>query len=277
MGLRERILSGIRDRRRPASQRLAGGRQVAIEALKLGREMLVIPAQLWLALAELAGLVVLVTWRRLLAPLLDAGWKLIRALYRLALHHLTPARATAVVALAALAALVVSQWLDYRAISVGTNDYAGGFETVAPPPQVAQQQTGDAHSWLMVPIAGAALAALAGSLAGRPRLARLLILAGAAVIAIGVLRDAPHGLDEGAAAIAYEDAEAHLLDGFWLQLASGAALAVCGAILPHHLRGDASRVALRRGGRDRGSPTAQSRRARFASRAARRRVEGAST
>ena len=42
--------------------------------MKLGREMLVIPAQLWLAGAEIAGDFVLRVWRRALRPALVALW-----------------------------------------------------------------------------------------------------------------------------------------------------------------------------------------------------------
>jgi hypothetical protein len=42
---------------------------IGTELGKLGREMLVIPAQLWMLLAELAGTVALVAWRRIAWPL----------------------------------------------------------------------------------------------------------------------------------------------------------------------------------------------------------------
>lgn len=301
MGLRERISSGIRGRAKPASdpaaqeKRLAererrmaradrprrpaisaaGGsqalRSVAIEVLKLVREMLIIPAQLWMALAEVAGAIVLRAWLAAVRPLLIMLWAVTRVAYRLALRHVTPARATAVVALAAIVALAVSQWLDYRAVSVGTSDYAGGFDAVAPPPEVAHQQAGDAHAWVMLPIAAFAFVALAGSIAGRPRLARLLILAGAAAILISLANDAPKGLDEGSTAVAYESAEAHLLDGFWLQIVTGSVLIVCGAILPGYLSAQTARTPVRRGGRRR----LLSRAAGLRRRAAGRPVEGA--
>jgi hypothetical protein len=88
----------------------------------------------------------------------------------------------------------------------------------------------------MVPLAGAALAVLALALTGRPRAARLLIAVGLAAIAISVAVDAPKGLDEGEAAIAYQGAEARLLEGFWVQIAAGAVLIAGGLLLPRYLR-----------------------------------------
>ena len=45
---------------------------VGAELLKLVREMLVIPAQIWLAIAEVAGAAVLSAWRRIVLPGLGA-------------------------------------------------------------------------------------------------------------------------------------------------------------------------------------------------------------
>ena len=198
--------------------------------------MLVIPAQLWLAAAEIAGAVVLAAWRRILVPLLTALLALTRAAYRLALRHVTPARGVAAVCLVAIVSLAASQWLDYRSISVGTDAYSGDLEAVAPAPNVNSERAGDAHAWVMLPLAVAGLVVLALALAGRPRLGRLLIAVGVAAIAISVAVDAPKGLDEGQAAIAYEGAEARLLEGFWIQIAAGAVLIAGGLLLPRYLR-----------------------------------------
>jgi hypothetical protein len=207
-----------------------------LEVGKLVREVLVIPAQLFMAVAEIAGAAVLVVWRRVGWPLALAVWAALRALYRLALRHVTPARAVLAVALVATACLAASQWVDYRGISVGNDAYTGDLRLVAPPPEVERAEAGEAHAWVMVPLALAALAALVFSVAGRPRAARLLVPLGAAVIAIAVIVDVPKGLDEGTAAIAYEGASARLLEGFWLQIASAATLIACGLLLPRYLR-----------------------------------------
>ena len=64
----------------------------------------------------------------------------------------------------------------------------------------------------MVPLAAAGLLVLAFALAGRRRLARLLIPLGIVVLAISLIVDAPKGLDEGQAALAYQGAKACLLE-----------------------------------------------------------------
>jgi hypothetical protein len=227
-----------RPRTAAADARKATGAVVGIgvELLKLGREMLVIPAQLWLAVAEIAGIAVLFAWRRVVLPLLIALLALTGAAYRLALRHLTPARAVAAVCLAAIVALAASQWLDYRGISVGTDAYSGDLEAVAPAPDVDRERAGDAHAWAMLPLALAGAVVLAGALAGRARAAWLLTALGIAAIVIAVAIDAPQGLDEGTAAVAYQGAEARLLEGFWVQIAAGAVLIAGGLLLPRYLR-----------------------------------------
>ena len=216
--------------------KLAGAaRGGATELLKLVREMLVIPAQLWLALAEYVGLAALVVWRRALQPLLAAGLAALRGLYRLGLRHVRPVHGVIAVTLVAIVALAASQWVDYRGVSVGTAAYSGSVEVVAPAPEVARERAGEAHSWVMLPLAAAAAVVAVLAIRGRRRLARLLIPIGLAAIAIAIFADAPKGLDEGAAAISYEGAEARLLEGFWLQIAAGGVLVVCGLLLPRYL------------------------------------------
>ncbi len=237
----ERRIASVRKRLSESSGTAAGGPRTGArkgegsgpdrEAHGPGREMLVIAAQLWLAVAEIAGIAVLFGWRRALRPLLVAVLGLIRAAYRLALRHVTPARAVTAVCLVAIASLAASQWLTYRGISVGTDAYSGGVEAVAPAPEVDRQAAGDAHSWVMLPLALTGLAVLARALTGRPKAARLLVAVGIAAIAIAVAVDAPQGLDEGEATITYEGAEARLLEGFWLQIAAGAVLIATGLLL----------------------------------------------
>jgi hypothetical protein len=231
---------GSRPRRRSfaADARRVGGGAASIgtEVLKLAREMLVIPVQLWLAGAEIAGAFVLRVWLRAVRPALVAAWRFGGACLRFAARHVTPARAVAVVAIAACAALAASQWLDYRSVTVGVDAYAGEVGAVAPAPEIESEIAGDAHAWLMVPLAVAGLVAIGLALAGRRRAAVLLIPLGLAVVAIALIVDAPKGLDEGTAAVAYEDASANLLEGFWIQLAAAAVLIACGLLLPRYLR-----------------------------------------
>lgn len=250
MSLKERV--SRLSRGRPETDRKGENRAsarvaaIAVEVTKLGREMLVIPAQLWLRLAEVAGSAVLWAWRRIALPLLALALALISFLYRLALRHVTPARAVAVVALVAIGVLAASQWVDYRGVSVGNDAYAGSAGLVAPAPEVARERAGDAHSWVMVPLAAAGLIALALALSGRRRLARLLIPIGVAVIAIAILVDVPNGLDEGRAAVAYEGASAHLLEGFWLQIAAAVTMIATGLLLPGYLQPERATARTRR-------------------------------
>ncbi len=209
---------------------------VVLEVLKLGREMLVIPLQVWLAIAEVVGGVVLKVWLRVVLPALRLVWRALGALLHFAERHVTPARALTVVVAVAIAVLVAAQWRDYSAVSVGTDAYSGDVGAVAPPPEVSSTPTHDAHGWVMLIIAALAAVALLASLAKRRRLGTWLVLLGIAVLVVSLAIDAPKGLDEGDAAVAYESASATLLSGFWLQIASGAVLIACGLLLPRALR-----------------------------------------
>ena len=205
------------------------------ELLQLAREMVVIPAQLWLGLAETAGFAVLAVWERALLPATLAVLMAARAAYRAAQSRIKPVHGVAVVTAVAIVALAASQWTDYRGVVVGSDAYSPSFEVVAPAPEVAREQTGEAHAWVMVPLAAAAAAVFVLALRGRRRLARLLVPIGLAVIVIALVVDRPTGLDEGSAAINYEGAEARLLEGFWLQIAAGAVLIACGLLLPRYI------------------------------------------
>ncbi|MGH2954548.1 MAG: hypothetical protein ACRDK9_11150 [Solirubrobacterales bacterium] len=245
-------LSGGRDA--GPSRRLAGSAggflrslfAVVVELLRIAREMVVIPAQLWLAIAEAVGRVVLAAWD-LARPVLAAAIALAAAALRAGQRELTPVRAVGAVCLGALVALVASQWVDYRGIGVGTEGYAGSAGAVAPPPDVARERAGDAHAWAMLPLAAGGAVVLAVAIGGRWRAARLLVPLGLAVVAVSLLVDAPQGLDEGGAAVAYQGAEARLLEGFWAQLWAGAVIAGCGLLLLPVLRSAAGAAAGRRG------------------------------
>jgi hypothetical protein len=219
------------------ARKLGGGvTSVVTEVLKLGREMLVIPTELWLGAAEIAGAFVLKVWMRGLRPLLIGLWKFARAAVRLAERYVTPARAVVAVSLVAVGALAASQWLDYHSVTVGTDAYAGAVGAVAPAPEVESEIAGNAHGWVMVPLAVAALVVLTIALSGRRRAAVLLVPIGIAVIVIALVIDVPKGLDEGSAAVTYEGASANLLEGFWVQIAAAVVLIACGLLLPRYLR-----------------------------------------
>ena len=206
------------------------------EVLKLAREMLVIPAQLWLLAAEIVGAAVLRAWLSAVLPALRLAWGLLVATYGLCARQVTPRRAVAAVGIAAAAALIASQWLDYRSVSVGTPAYQGELDLIAPAPDVARDRAGEAHAWVMIPIAGLGAAGIWLALLGHLRAAWLAVAAGVGAIAIAVGIDAPTGLDVGPAAITSEGAAAQLLEGFWAQIASGAALAGAGLLSFAHGR-----------------------------------------
>jgi hypothetical protein len=205
------------------------------EGLGIVREMLAIPLQLWLAIAEPLGAAVLFVWERLVLPVAVMVTELARRALEWAEDEVTPARAAVAVALGATAALAASQFFDYREVTAGTPAYSG-VEAVAPAPPVSSDPTGAAHAWVMLPIAALALAVIVLATRGRWQLSRLLIPLGLIVIGVAILVDVPAGLDEGSAATEYQGAEASLLEGFWAQVAAGATLIVCGPLLASHLR-----------------------------------------
>jgi len=64
----------------------------------------------------------------------------------------TPQRAVAATIVAAAGALVVSQFIDYRGVEIGGAAYAG-LPDLAQPPAVAVRTAGEAHSYLLAPLA----------------------------------------------------------------------------------------------------------------------------
>jgi hypothetical protein len=211
---------------KPAAQKVFA---VLGEVLAIGQEMVRIPYGIWMRVAERAGALTLAAWR-FLWPLLIAAWKALGALVRWAERVVTPTRAAAAVLFVAIGVLVVSQFIDYTETRAGVPAYAG-VKDIAPAPQVSSDPTHDAHSWVVLALAAAALVILVLSLRGRWRLARMLVPIGLAVILISVFIDRPAGLDEGAAADLYEGAEASLLAGFWTQLVAGVVITLVAPIL----------------------------------------------
>jgi hypothetical protein len=259
-------------RRRPTAQEPAPRRDspawlVALvkgiaEVVAIAREMLAIPARMALRLAERLGLVVLAGWRFVL-PVLLAALALLRRALGVAQRQLTPARAIAAVAIAAACILIAAQFVDYREVRAGVPAYAE-VESVAPAPRVdgSAKTAGSAHAYLLVPLALAAVGLVAAAMLGRWRVARLLVVVGAAVVAVTLLVDLPKGLDEGQTAVQFEGAEARLLGAFWVQLAAGVVIGVCGVLLSSALRPGRARTRRslrlrRRGRRDRSAGGAE--------------------
>jgi hypothetical protein len=144
---------------------------------------------------------------------------------------LTPERAICVTIVAASACLAVSQFVDYRAVEIGQESYAG--LPAASPPTVDVKTAGQAHAYLLIPIAllAAALALVVMRNGKRRGLGRVVFFLGLLAVAVSLLVDLPAGLDVGAQASRFSGAKAVLYDGFYAQLAAAAGLMLGGALL----------------------------------------------
>ena len=141
----------------------------------------------------------------------------------------TPRRAIAGVVIASAACLIVAQFVDYRGVEVGQPGYAG--LVAASPPTVAGRTAGEAHSYLLVPVAF--LAAIVATLTMRSErrgLGRIVIALGALSVAVILLVDLPAGLDAGAQTSRFAGATAVLEDGFYAELAAAAGLLIGGLL-----------------------------------------------
>jgi hypothetical protein len=257
-GRRSKALKGLkrprlrvrakREERQPRKRRLRGAKaaeqraklvraskSVAVDAAGVARELLRWPARIWMTVAEALGKVVLAAWLRGILP----AWRVVVRALRVALafgeRHVTPARGLAVVALAATITLGASQFGNYRAVEVGKPAYSK-VEEVAQPPQVAKAMPRSAHGVWVFAIAVASLFVTVFAVWRNYRLARLLLFLGLAVVAISLFTDRPEGLRLGTAGEAYAGAQAVLLGAFWVQLVSGATLAIVGPLLAVQLR-----------------------------------------
>jgi hypothetical protein len=144
---------------------------------------------------------------------------------------LTPQRAICLTILAGAALLTVAQFVDYRAVEIGQPGYAG--LPAAEAPTVGAETAGEAHAYLLVP-----LAVLAGALAltalrneRRRGLGRIVFALGAVALAVALLVDLPAGLDASAESARFSGAEAVLYDGFYAEIAAAAGLMLGGALL----------------------------------------------
>lgn len=159
---------------------------------------------------------------------------------------LAPERAIGLAIVAAAICLAASQFVDYKAVEVGQAGYAG--LPAAEPPTVGVQTTGEAHSYLLLPVAALAVLFASPGLRfprrrdenGRiatefgpsaPRRGRVVFALGALALAVALLVDMPAGLDEGAQASRFSGATAVLEGGFHAEVASAAALMLTGLLL----------------------------------------------
>jgi hypothetical protein len=146
---------------------------------------------------------------------------------------LTPGRAAAAVLIAAGACLVASQFIDYRAVEIGQPGYTSirDVSDAATVPTVEAKTAGAAHAYLLVPIG--VLAMVIGALALRreaKRLGLLVVALGLLSLAVILLVDLPHGLDEGAQTSRFAGASAVLEDGFFAELAAAGGMVLAGLL-----------------------------------------------
>jgi hypothetical protein len=167
-------------------------------------------------------------------------------LLALAQRYATPERVLVLVIAAAGGLLIYSQFVAYRGVEVGQPDYSQ-VNTIAPPPQTDRIDAGEAHAYVLIPLAAiAVLLAVVALLTGRWRLGRLVSLIGLIGIAISLAIDLPKGLDAGTAGTAFAGAKATMTEGFYAQLACSAVLVLCGWVLSANLRDRAGVVEGRR-------------------------------
>jgi hypothetical protein len=142
----------------------------------------------------------------------------------------TPARAAAFLLVAAGLCLVASQFIDYRGVEIGQPGYAG-LPGVAQVPTVEVKTAGEAHAYLLVPVG--VLAAVLGALAlmrERRQLGLLVACLGVLALAVILLVDLPHGLDEGSQTSRFAGAKAVLEDGFFAELAAAGGMVLVGLL-----------------------------------------------
>ena len=156
----ERARESRASSRRPGLARAATGRASSGSSLAIAREMLRIPAGLYMRAAESGrARATLAAWRfvwPLLQALLAAGG---RASSRVAEREVTPAARRARRCRGAAVALAASQFADYRSVSIGTEQTTSGVEHGGPRPRGRRPRSaGSAHAWLGLPLGLAALA-----------------------------------------------------------------------------------------------------------------------
>lgn len=218
-------------RARGPAARLARGAAAAGRPLGRGLRALLAPLApyvsrgLFLCLRAVAalvdGLLGAVTWLRRRALALAA------ALGRWWRAHVTPARAAAAAAALAALALLAAQFLDYRDVVIGGEQFHGGVE----PPSLERMTGGEPTYYALAVLAVVALGLTWLALNGRPALARGVAAIGAAALIATLAVNLPQGLDTGALGEAYEGTEASLLAGFWIQLGASVLLTASGVAL----------------------------------------------
>jgi hypothetical protein len=145
-------------------------------------------------------------------------------------ERITPSRAAALAVIAAGACLVASQFIDYRAVEIGQPGYAG-LPEVARAPTTDARTAGAAHAYLLVPVGLLAVAlGLLGLRREAGRLGLLVAALGLLSLAVILLVDLPHGLDEGTQTSRFAGTSAVLEDGFYAELAAAGGMVLAGLL-----------------------------------------------
>jgi hypothetical protein len=179
---------------------------------------------------------------------------------------LTPARGICLLILGSAVCLVVSQFVTYSSVEIGQSAYAG--LTSATPPTVGAESAGEAHSYVLIPLALiAAIVATMMSRTERRGLSRIVVALGLLCIALILIIDLPAGLDAGAQSSRFSGATAVLESGFYAELAAAAGLLIGGLLyyarpcrIPINLSGRAASARRRRRRRRDSSPRRAARR-----------------
>jgi hypothetical protein len=226
------VLAGAAKRTRQVDRALARRIEKARPALvrRLGRERLRVRRAAKAVAKRLRPVVVAVL------RAFSRGERLLRRLTALSARAatrgsaaVTPARAIAGVILAAAICLIVSQFITYSSVEIGQPAYAG--LPSATPPSVDGETAGEAHAYVLVPLALlAALAAVAAMRTERRGLGRVVLVIGLLCLAPILLVDLPAGQDVGAQSSRFAAAKAVLQDGFYAELAAAAGLVMGGLL-----------------------------------------------
>jgi len=144
---------------------------------------------------------------------------------------LTPQRAICLTIAGAAVCLIAAQFVEYRAVELGQQGYAG--LPAAEAPTTGGETAGAASAYLLVPVGllAAALAAWAAVDERRRGLGRVVFALGLLSLATILIVDLPAGLDVGSAAARFSGAEAVLYDAFYAQIAAAGGLVLGGLLL----------------------------------------------
>jgi len=142
---------------------------------------------------------------------------------------ITPSRAVAATIFASAAILLVAQFVTYSSVEIGQPAYAG--LPAASAPTTGGERAGEAHAYVLVPLALAAAAlALLAMRRERRGLGRIIFLIGLVSLAVTLIVDLPAGLDVGVQSSRFSGTTAVLEGGFYAELAAAVGLLAGGLL-----------------------------------------------